>query len=88
MRDCVWGTGRRSSWLDWNEWSEKAEENDNGKVTVPIILDLVGFAGHCKDFGFYRNWNGKSLEDFEQKSDMIYLYFKRITLATMSKIEK
>lgn len=30
--------------------------------------------GHCEDFGFYSGWGEKSMEGYEQKSDMVLTY--------------
>ena len=32
---------------------------------------MQGLGGHCKDCGFYSKCNGKLLEDFESKDDII-----------------
>lgn len=34
-------------------------------------MDLKGPLGDCKDFGFYSKCNGKTLEAFEQMTDII-----------------
>lgn len=35
-----------------------------------------GFSGSFKDFNFYSEWEGKTLEDIEQKNSIVSKYFK------------
>lgn len=47
-----------------------------GNVVGPEVIEqkiTQGFVSHCKIFDFYSEWDDKSLEDLEHRSDMIWL---------------
>lgn len=54
---------------------DKVRQVDAG---IMGFQSLKAFQAYCKDFDFYSEWNRKSLEGLQQRSDMISGLFKSV----------